>query len=152
MSKKFKPDVNPAAAELPLDVAAIAQKSVSQAQVAFEKAGDFAKDQAATQAAAMTAAAETYKTHLADLQAKTLASTKTNMSAAFAFAHQVFGLKDVSALVSLQQDFFKSQAAAFQVQAKEINDIAVSMTKDGVKPVQDGLAQSVNAFQKAFAA
>ena len=89
---------------------------------------------------------------LADLQAKTLAAAKSNVEAGFAFAQAAFGLKDVSAFFALQQDFVKAQSAAFQVQAKELNELTLTVAKDAVKPVQESFAKSFEQFNKTIAA
>lgn len=123
-------------------------ENTADMNAAIAQAGDFAKEQAQT----LEASTELYKTGLADLNAKTMAAAKANLDATFAFAAAAFGVKDVSALFALQQDFVKSQTAAFQSQAKELNELTMVVAKDAMKPAQEGFAKSVAQFNKTVAA
>lgn len=114
---------------------------------AMAQVGEFAKEQAGN----FESSSAVYKAGFADLQAKALALTQTNLEATFAFAKAALGSKDVTALFALQQDFVKTQAAAFQVQTKEMNELTMAFAQDAVKPVQDGLAKTVAQFNKATA-
>ncbi len=120
----------------------------NQVSETIAQVGDFAKEQVQT----LEASTEVYKAGFADLNAKTMAAAKANMDATFAFATAAFGLRDVSALLTLQQDFVKAQTTAFQTQAKELNELTMVVAKDAMKPAQDGFAKSVAEFNKTIAA
>jgi len=144
-SKKAKVEMT---SEIPADVAAFAQKSVDQAQAAFEKATDLAHSNVQV----FDAAASAYKTRFADIQMKAMEITQINVNAGFAFARKLFAVKEPTEFFALQQDFAREQAQTLQRQATEFNELAVTLAKETVKPVQDGLTKSFGDFSKAFAA
>ncbi len=144
-NKKAKVEMN---TEIPADVSAFAQKSVDQAQAAFEKANDMAHSNVQL----FDAAASAYKNRFADIQMKAMEITQINVNAGFAFARKLFSVKDPSEFFSLQQDFAREQAQTFQRQATEFNELSVALAKETVKPVQEGLTKNFGEFSKSFAA
>jgi phasin len=148
MSKKMKLDPTETVETMTTEATAFAQKSVDQAQAAFEKASEIAHGNVQV----MDAAASAAKARFADLQMKTIEFTQDNVNSAFAFARKMFATPDMAGFISLQQDYLRSQGEAFQRQAKELNDLSVALAKETVKPVQDSFGKSFSGFGKAFAA
>lgn len=144
-SKKAKPEMS---TELPHDVTAMAQKSVDQAQAAFEKASEIAH----SNVQAFDAAASVYKNRFNDLQLKAIEIAQANVNAGFGFARKLFAVKEPMEMFSLQQAFLKEQAEAVQRQASEINELSVALAKEAVKPMQEGMTKSFSGFSKSFAA
>lgn len=134
--------------EIPADVSAFAQKSVDQAQLAFEKANELAHSNVQV----FDAAASVYKSRFADLQMKAMEITQTNVNAGFAFARKLFAVKEPAEFFTIQQDFAREQAQAVQRQVAELNELTVALAKETVKPVQEGLTKSFGDFSKSFAA
>ena len=134
--------------EIPADVSAFAQKSVDQAQLAFEKANELAHSNVQV----FDAAASAYKSRFADLQMKAMEITQTNVNAGFAFARKLFAVKEPAEFFTIQQDFAREQAQAVQRQVAELNELTVALAKETVKPVQEGLTKSFGDFSKSFAA
>ena len=150
--KKSKID---AAAEVPAEAVEFAQKSVDQVQVAFEKATDVAEK--ATEVAqdnvkVFEAVASAYKSGVVDFQKKAMEFTQKNMEQAFAFSRKLFSTKEFGEVVSLQQNFVKDQAEALKTQAAELNEIAVRLSNETAKPLQNSLTKSFKDFSKSFAA
>jgi len=145
MSKKAKTEMN---TEIPAEMTAFAQKSVDQAQAAFEKANDMVHGNAQV----FDAAASAYKARLADIQLKAMEITQINVNSAFAFARKLFAVKEPTEFFTVNQDFAKAQAEAFQRQAAELNELSVLLAKETVKPVQEGLTKSFGDFTKSLAA
>lgn len=145
MSKKSKIELNN---EIPAEMTAFAQKSVDQAQMAFEKANELAHSNVQL----FDAAASAYKNHFTDLQLRAMEIAQINMNAGFAFARKLFSAKEPTEFVNLQQDFFREQGKVLQQQAAELNELAVSLAKETMKPVQEGLNRSMSDFGKSFAA
>jgi hypothetical protein len=129
------------------NTATIAQRSVDQAQAAFEKASEVAHENVQV----LDAAAVAYKTRLADLQMKAMENTQANMGAAFAFARKLFAVKEPSAFFQLQQDFAREQFAVYQKQFNEIGALSLALAKDTLKPVQDSIAKSLAGLSKPLA-
>ncbi|MGE0004606.1 MAG: phasin family protein [Parvibaculaceae bacterium] len=146
MSKRLKV-VETAAAEVPPKVADFAQKSVDQAQAAFDKASDLAHSHVQH----FDAAAGAFKARAADIQLKTMEIAQINMNSAFTFMRKVFAAKDPAEFAVLQQDFVRDQFAAYSRQAGELNELAVLLAQETVKPVRDGVLKSFGDFSKSVA-
>lgn len=143
-SKKAKPEMT----EVPQDVANLAQKSVDQAQAAFEQASEIAH----SNVQAFDAAASAAKNRLNDFQLKAIEFTQANVNAGFGFARKLFAVKEPTEAFNLHQAFLKDQAEAMKAQATELNELAVAIAKEAVKPMQDQLTKSFSGFSKTFAA
>ena len=144
-SKKAKPEMTN---EIQTDVAAMAQKTVDQAQAAFEKAGEIAHSNVQL----FDAAANVCKNRFNDIQLKAIEFTQANLNASFGFARKLFAVTEPAGYFSLQQDFAREQAEVLQRQATELNQLAVAFAKDAVKPVQESLTKSFTDFSKTLAA
>jgi phasin len=149
MSKKAKADMaHEMTSEIPADMTALAQKTVDQAQAAFEKANDMAHSNVQV----LDAAASAYKARLADIQMKAMEITQINVNAGFAFARKLFSAKDASEFFALQQDFAREHMQTLQRQAAEMNELSVLLAKETVKPMQEGFSKSFGDFTKSVAA
>jgi len=134
--------------ELPSEVAALAQKTVDQAQAAFDKASDVAHSNVQL----FDAAASAYRGRLADLQMKTVEFTQTAVTAAFAHTRSLFAVKEPAEFFALQQEFLRQQAESFQRQTAELGQLSLQLAKETAKPVQEGLTKAFGDFSKTFAA
>lgn len=144
-SKKAKPEMN---TEIPAEVNAIAQKTVDQAQAAFEKVSEVAHSNVQM----LDAAASAYKARVADIQMKTMEFAQLNVNAGFAFARKLFAVKEPTEVLNLNQTFVKEQAETFQRQSAELSELSVALAKESLKPVQENLTKSFATFSKAEAA
>ena len=148
-SKKAKPEMNTETqAQMANQVADFAQKTVDQAQAAFEKVSEVAHGNVQL----IDAAANAYKNRLTDIQLKTMEFAQLNMNAAFAFARKFVAVRDPSEAMTLNQSFFKDQAEAMQRQAAELNELSVALAKESLKPVQESVNKSFGSLSKAMAA
>ena len=146
MSKKLKIVEN--AAEMPAEVTEFAQKSVDQAQAAFDKASDLAHSNMQY----FDAAAGAFKARTADIQLKAMEIAQINMNSAFTFVRKAFALKDPTEFVALNHEFARDQFAAFSRQASELNELTVLLAQETVKPVQEGVIKSFGDLSKTVAA
>ena len=144
-SKKAKPEMN---TEIPAEMATLAQKSVDQAQAAFEKASEVAHSNVQM----FDAAANAYKNRFTDIQLKAMEFAQLNVNAGFAFARKLFAVKEPTEVFNLQQAFMKDQAEALQRQATELNELSVALAKEAMKPMQDTMSKSFSDITKAIAA
>ena len=148
-SKKAKPEMNTETqAQMANQVADFAQKTVDQAQAAFEKVSEVAHGNVQL----IDAAANAYKNRLTDIQLKSMEFAQANMNAAFAFARKFVAVRDPAEVFSLNQSFFKDQADAMQRQAAELNELSVALAKESLKPVQEGMTKSFGSLSKSLAA
>jgi phasin len=146
MSKKLKV-VETASVDVPAEVTDFAQKSVDQAQAAFDKASDLAHSNMQY----FDAAAGAFKARTADIHLKAMEIAQINMNSAFTFVRKAFAAKDPTEFATLQQDFVRDQFAAFSRQASELNELGVLLAHETVKPVQDGVLKSFGNLSKAVA-
>jgi hypothetical protein len=147
--KKQKSDTIPEITrEMPREVADLAQKSVDQAQAAFDKASELAHGNVQ----AFDAAAGAFKARTVDLQMKSIEIAQANVNAAFAFFRKAFAVKDPAALFALNQEFARDQFAAFSKQAGELNEISLLLAKETTRPVQDGVMKTFGDFARSIAA
>ena len=145
-SKKAKPEMN---TETPTpEMATYAQKSVDQAQAAFERVTEVAHGNVQM----MDAAANAYKNRVTDIQLKTMEFAQLNVNAGFAFARKLFAVKDPSEAMSLQQAFMKEQAETLQRQASELGELSMTLAKESLKPFQETMTKSFAGFSKSVAA
>jgi phasin len=151
-TKKAKPDMttDTTANSMPgsAEVASFAQKTVDQAQAAFEKVSEVAHGNVQM----LDAAANAYKNRVTDIQLKTMEFAQLNVNAGFAFARKLFAAKDPTEAFNLQQTFMKEQAETLQRQASELNELSMTLAKESLKPVQDTMTKSFSGFSKAVAA
>ena len=145
IAKKSKSETT---SELPAEAVEFAQKSVDQAQVAFEKATDVAQGNVQV----FEAIASAYKSGVVDFQKKAMEFTQKNMEQAFAFSRKLFSTKEIGEVISLQQNFVKDQAEAFKTQAGELNEIAVRLSSETTKPLQASFTKTFKDLGKPFAA
>ena len=129
-------------------VAEMAQKSVNQVEAAFDNAAGVAHE--TVQAA--DAATGAFKARAADLQMKAIENFQANMGATFAFARQVFEVRDPAEFFKLQQSFAKGRFEALTVQTAEMNSLAVALARDTFKPAQESMMRGFTSFAKPFAA
>ena len=144
-TKKSKPEVH---SEVEAQVANFAQKTVDQAQAAFEKVSEVAHSNVQL----FDEAANAYKNRVTDIQLKTMEFAQMNLNAGFAFARKFVAVRDASEALTLQQSFFKEQAEALQRQAGELSELSVALAKESIKPVQESVTKSFAGFSKAVAA
>lgn len=93
-----------------------------------------------------------FTSRVSDLHMKSMEIAQINMNAAFGFARKLLAVKAPVELFAVQQDFAREQMETFARQASEMNELAVKLAKDAVKPVHDGMVKSFGDFSRAFAA
>ncbi|MFN4141953.1 phasin family protein [Aestuariivirga sp.] len=147
-SKKAKSEMpTEAQAQMADQVANFAQKTVDQAQAAFEKVTEVAHGNVQI----LDAAANAYKNRVTDIHLKAMEFAQLNMNAGFAFARKFVAVRDPAEALSLQQSFFKDQAETMQRQVSELGELSVALAKESLKPVQESVTKSLASFSKAAA-
>ena len=148
-TKKAKPEmindtVTKATEQVSEQVASFAQKTLDQAQGAFEKVSEVAHGNVQL----MDAAANAYKNRVTDIQLKSMEFVQLNINSGFAFARKLFAVRDPSEAVNLQQSFLKEQAETLQRQAAELQELSVALAKESLKPVQDSMSKSFSGLSR----
>ena len=148
-TKKAKADTNAAKpGDVTEQVANFAQKTVNDAQAAFEKVTEFAHGNVQM----MDAATNACKNRITDIQLKAMEFAQLNVNSGFDYVRKCLSLRDPAAAMSLNQDFFKAQAEAMQRQASELNELSVALARDSLKPVQESFTKSFASLSKSMAA
>jgi phasin len=148
-TKKAKPEMNTetmtkATEQVAEKVASFAQKTLDQAQGAFEKVSEVAHGNVQL----LDAAANAYKNRVTDIQLKSMEFVQLNINSGFAFARKFFAVRDPSEAINLQQSFMKEQAETLQRQAAELSELSVTLAKESLKPVQDQVSKSFATLSK----
>jgi len=148
-TKKAKPEMTTesmtqATEQVADKVASFAQKTLDQAQGAFEKVSEVAHGNVQL----MDAAANAYKNRVTDIQLKSMEFVQLNINSGFAFARKLFASRDPSEAMNLHQTFLKEQAEAMQRQASELSELSVALAKESMKPVQDSMSKSFANLSK----
>ncbi|MEI7598511.1 MAG: TIGR01841 family phasin [Aestuariivirga sp.] len=148
-TKTAKPEmtnetVTKATEQVAEQVASFAQKTLDQAQGAFEKVSEVAHGNVQL----MDAAANAYKNRVTDIQLKSMEFVQLNINSGFAFARKFFSVRDPSEVMNLQQSFLKEQAETLQRQASELSELSVALAKESLKPVQDQMSKSFATLSK----
>lgn len=119
-----KPDI-----EVPEQMRAFAETSVTQARKAFD---DFI---AATQdaVARMETATSGARSGASDVGKTALSFAEENVSAAFSLAEKMVKARDVEEMMALQQEFLKTQMSSFGEQARVISDKATKTAAEATK-------------------
>ena len=145
MSKKPKKE-QAMQVNMPEGVKQLAEKTVDQAQAAFDRAGEVAHKNVQV----LDASASALKSNGADFQLKVMEIAQSQVNEAFGFARKFIEAKDASELFGLQQDFVRFQADKLSRQFGELNEIAVKLARETTKPVQDTVLDTFNNFAKDF--
>jgi phasin len=148
-TKKAKPEMTTeamtqATEQVAEKVASFAQKTLDQAQGAFEKVSEVAHGNVQL----MDAAANAYKNRVTDIQLKSMEFVQLNINSGFAFARKLFSLRDPSEAMNLHQTFLKEQAESMQRQAAELSELSVALAKESMKPMQDSMTKSFASLSK----
>jgi phasin len=102
--------------EIPTEMRNLAEKSVAQAQQAFD-GFMAAAQQAVARVEGQAAAAQAGAT---DMSRKAMTFAGQNMAASFAFAQKLAHAKDVEEVMRLQAEYVKTQMQVLSEQAKEL--------------------------------
>ena len=148
-TKKAKPEMTnetmtKATEQVAEQVASFAQKTLDQAQGAFEKVSEVAHGNVQL----LDAAANAYKNRVTDIQLKSMEFVQLNINSGFAFARKLFAVRDPSEAMNLHQSFLKEQAETMQRQAAELSELSVALAKESIKPVQDQVSKSFASLSK----
>jgi phasin len=124
---------NPAGVEIPPEMRAFAERSVSEARKAFEGYMD-----AATKAlGAMEKSAVAMQSNARDVGRKAMGFAEDNVTASLDFAQKLMSARDPQEVVRLQAEFAQAQMKALAEQAKALGDSAAETGKaafDAAKP------------------
>jgi phasin len=111
---------NTAQFEIPAEMRALAEQSVEQARVAFDKFISAAHNAVNT----FEGRAKTAQAGAKDVSEKAMAYAEENVNNAFVFAQKLVRAKDINDLMQLQADFVKAQMQILSEQAKELGETA----------------------------
>ena len=83
------------------------------------------------------------------LTTETLAYSKTAMESQVAAAKSMSGVKSVQELFELQSGFAKTAMESYMAQMGKVSEIFTASMKDAVKPINERVTATVEAFQAA---
>lgn len=133
-------------AEMPKDARELAEKTVDQAQAAFDKAGDMAHSNVQM----FDASANALKNSSAELQLKALEFAQANMSSMFELTRSMLGADKPETVFEASKKFSTEMGQTMMSQATELNTLAVKLTQDAVQPLKDSVEKSATEYRKTF--
>jgi phasin len=116
--------------EVPPEMRALAEKSVTQARQAFEGFISAAQRTVST----LEGQAETARKGAKDVGEKAMSFAESNIASSFEFAQKLVRAKDVEEMLKLQSDYIKNQMQALSDQAKELGETTGQAARDATKP------------------
>jgi phasin len=116
--------------DVPTQMRQFAEQSVEQAK----KAMDGFLTAAQKTAAALETQTTTAQSGAKDVRDKVMSFAEQNVAQSFEFAQKLVRAKDVQEVMTLQQEFLKSQMQTMQEQAKDLGSAATKAATDAVKP------------------
>ena len=118
--------------EVPEQMRALAEKSVSQARDSYAKFKDAAETHNGTIEAVFTSASKGASAY----NAKLIEFFKANASAELDFAQELFGVKTPAAGLELWTAHAKKQYETFTAQAKELAELGQKVASETVEPIK----------------
>jgi phasin len=115
--------------EIPAEMRALAEQSLEQARLAFDKFSAAAHEAVNT----LEGRAKTAQAGAKDVGEKAMSYAEENVSNAFAFAQKIVQAKDVNDLMQLQAEFVKTQMHTLSEQAKALGQTATKHAMDAAK-------------------
>jgi len=115
--------------EIPAEMRSIAEQSLEQAKLAFDKFTAAAHQAVNT----FEGRAKTAQAGAKDVGERAMSYAEENVSNAFAFAQKVVQAKDMTDLMQLQAEFIKTQMHTLSEQAKELGQTATKHAIDAAK-------------------
>ena len=139
-------EVFPMNVELPNDARAFAEKTVDQAQAAFDKAGDLAHSNVQM----FDASANALKNNTAELHLKAIEFAQANMNSMFALTREMLAADKPDNAYEVGRKFATEMGQTMFQQATELNALAVKLGQDAVQPVKTSIEKSAVEYRKAF--
>jgi phasin len=115
--------------DVPTQMRQFAEQSVEQAKKAVDGFLSAAQKTAAT----LETQASTAQSGAKDVTQKAMTFAEQNVATSFEFAQKLVRARDMQEVLTLQQEFLKSQMQALQAQAKDLGSAAAKATVDVTK-------------------
>jgi len=131
--------------EIPEIVREMAEKTVAQAKVNYDKMRSAAEE-------ATDVLEDTYETTrkgMIELNMKALDTAKENTDATFSFIKTVMAAKSVSEAIELQTAFVRKQFETLTGQAKEFQEFTTKLATETGAPLKEAFAKATKDFKAA---
>ena len=114
--------------EIPKEMRAVAEQSVDQAKVAFQRLMH-----AAEESVSMLERGEKRQVGALDISKKAMAFAERNVLSAFELAQKIVYTRDIQELVRMQTEFLQSQMHALGEQVKDLSETVGKAVMDSKK-------------------
>jgi len=131
--------------EFPAAVRDIAEKSLEQAKVTYEKVKAAAEETTDI----IEDTYETARAGVVEYNTKALEVAKSNTDALFAYTKDLLAVKTFAEVVELQTAFARKSFDTATAQAKDLQDIATKLANDTAKPMKDAVAKVMKDVKAA---
>ncbi|NVO17979.1 MAG: phasin family protein [Rhodoplanes sp.] len=120
--------------EIPVEMRAVAERSVEQAKLAFNNYMQAAQEAVSTFEERVKAS----QVGAQGMSKKAMNFAERNVVSAFEFAQKVVQAKDIQELVRMQTEFVQTQMQVLSEQIKDLGDTATRTAMDSVKSAKNG--------------
>jgi phasin len=120
--------------EIPVEMRAVAERSVEQAKLAFNNYMQAAQEAVSTFEERVKAS----QVGAQGMSKKAMNFAERNVISAFEFAQKIVQAKDIQELVRMQTEFVQSQMQVLNEQIKDLGETATRTAMDSVKTATRG--------------
>jgi phasin len=131
--------------EFPAAVREMAEKSLEQAKVTYEKVKAAAEETTDM----IEDTYETARAGVVEYNLKALEAAKSNTDALYAFTKDMMAVKTFAEIVELQTSFARKSFDTATAQAKDLQEIATKLANDTAKPMKDAVAKVMKDVKAA---
>lgn len=131
--------------EVPAALRDFADQGVQQARTAYENCKTIAED-------ATDMIEDNFQTaskNVTEMNKRLLAMAKDNMNASFDLAEKMMGVKSVSEIFELQNDFARTRLEVVTAHAKDFQEMATKAAEEATAPMKDGVTKAMESFRPA---
>ncbi|MEP3279079.1 MAG: phasin [Stappiaceae bacterium] len=131
--------------EVPTAVREVAEKSVEQARVAYDKFKTVAEGATDVLEDSM----ESSRQSMIEINVRALDAARANTDATFDFFKELVSVKSISEAVELQSAFARKQFEAVTEQSKELQELSTKFAGDVAAPAKDAFEKVTKDFKVA---
>jgi phasin len=129
--------------EIPMEIRAVAERSVEQAKLAFTNYIRAAQEAVSTFEQCVKAS----QVGAQGISKKAMSFAERNVLSAFEFAQKIVQAKDIDELIRMQTEFVRSQIQVLSEQVKDLGETAAKTAKESVKELETATKTAMESMK-----
>ena len=130
--------------EIPMEMRAVAERSVEQAKLAFNNYIQAAQEAISTFEQWVKAS----QVGAQSISKKTMSFAERNVLSAFEFAQKIVQAKDIDEFIRMQTEFVQSQIQVLSEQVKDLGETATKTAKESVKELETAAKTAMESMKE----